>query len=160
MRDLVALFVEAGCHDVRSYIQSGNVVYGARAPLARRIPELIRAGIEQRFGYDIPVVTRTAKELWQVAHAHPFAKQGVDPKALHVAFLVERPSTAAVKALDPNRSPGDEFRVQSREIYLHCPNGIARTRLTNAWFGAQLSTTSTMRNWRTVQKLLELTDGA
>jgi uncharacterized protein (DUF1697 family) len=158
MRNLVGMFQDAGCDDVRSYIRSGNVVYRAKAPLARRIPALLRDELERRFGYDVPVVGRTAAEFRKCASAHPFAKRGVDPQVLLVAFLAERPSAAALRALDPDRSPGDEFRVRGREIYLYTPGGFARTKLSNAWFESRLSATSTIRNWRTVQKLVELTE--
>ena len=73
-----------------------------------------------------------------------------------MAFLEATPDPANVDALDPDRSPGDEFAVLGREVYLHCPNGMARTKLTNAYFDSRLATTSTMRNWKTVLKLLEL----
>ena len=70
--------------------------------------------------------------------------------------MAGRPSAARVRELDPDRSPGDLFRVVGREIYLMCPNGVARTKLTNAWFDAQLGTVSTFRNWRTARKLLAM----
>ena len=110
-----------------------------------------------RFGYRVPVVTRTDQELQEIAHGNPFLDAGAEADKLHVAFLAEQPDDAGVQALDPNRSPGDEFAVLGREVYLHCPNGLARTKLTNSYFDSTLSTTSTMRNWRTVLRLLELT---
>jgi uncharacterized protein (DUF1697 family) len=61
-----------------------------------------------------------------------------------------------VKALDPQRFAPDEFQIVGREIYLHVPNGMARTKLTNAYFDAKLSTICTARNWATAQKLLEM----
>ena len=75
---------------------------------------------------------------------------------LHVLFLTDLPDHAHVEALDPNRSPGDEFAVLGRKVFLHCPNGVARSKLTNSYFDSSLSTTSTAGNWRTVGKLLEL----
>ena len=77
-----------------------------------------------------------------------------------VFFLADLPDRAHVEALDPNRSPGDEFAVMGREIFLHCPNGVARSKLTNSYFDSRLSTTSTGRNWRTVRKLLDMVDAA
>lgn len=66
------------------------------------------------------------------------------------------PDSAEASSLDPNRSPPDSFQLRGREIFLHCPNGVARSKLTNAYFDAKLGTTSTARNWRTVLKLNEL----
>jgi len=78
----------------------------------------------------------------------------LDP--LNVYFLADMPDPAAVKSLDPERSPGDTFVVKGREVFLHLPNGMARTKLTNAYFDSKLKTVSTARNWKTVGKLVEL----
>ncbi|HEY7574565.1 MAG TPA: DUF1697 domain-containing protein, partial [Thermoanaerobaculia bacterium] len=63
MKDLAAIFAAAGCGDVRTYIASGNVVYRAGKALARRVPDLAREAIAERFGFDAPIVTRTADEM-------------------------------------------------------------------------------------------------
>ena len=160
MKDLAAMFREAGCDDVRTYIQSGNVVFRADPALAEDIPSLISASISRRFGYRVPVVTRTARELQEIVQANPFAEAGAEASRLLVFFLADLPDRAHVEALDPNRSPGDEFAVMGREIFLHCPNGVARSKLTNSYFDSRLSTTSTGRNWRTVRKLLDMVDAA
>jgi len=157
MEDLVALFADAGCGDVRTYIQSGNVVFQARATVAKRVPNLVAAVISDRFGYRVPVVTRTAEEISDVVRDNPFLGPGADTNQLHVAFLADVPSAVSVAALDSDRSPPDAFSVRGREIYLRCPNGLARTKLTNGYFDSELATTSTVRNWKTVLKLLELT---
>ena len=156
MNDLAAMFVDAGCGDVQTYIQSGNVVCQASQGLARRVPALVTAAIADRFGFRVPVVTRTAGELRRIVRDNPLVRAGVDAGALHVVFLAHRPVAAKLAALDPNRSPPDVYAVRGREIYLHCPNGLARTKLTNAYFDTKLATTSTTRNWRTVLRLLEL----
>ncbi len=65
-----------------------------------------------------------------------------------------------VESLDPYHSPPDQFALLGREVYLHCPNGMARTKLTNSYFDSRLAATSTMRNWKTVLKLLDLATGA
>ena len=156
MADLAAMFREAGCDDVRTYIQSGNVVFRAGPALAGDIPSLISASIMDQFGYRIPVVTRTASEFQEIVQANPFAETGTEANKLLVMFLADLPDRAHVEALDPNRSPGDEFAVLGREVFLHYPNGVARSKLTNAYFDSSLSTTSTSRNWRTVGKLFEM----
>ena len=157
MKDLAGIFADAGCADVRTYIQSGNVVYRAGAALARRVPDLVEAAIAERFGFDAPVVTRTAAELAAVVRANPYADEAeANPKSVHVGFLREQPSARAVAALDPDRSPPDTFVVKGREIYFHFPNGMGKSKLTNPWFDSRLGTVSTMRNWRTVLTLQEM----
>jgi uncharacterized protein (DUF1697 family) len=156
MRALAEVFAEAGCTEVRTWIQSGNVVFRAPDGVATRVPARVGAALQARFGFRVPVVTRTAAELHRVVRENPFLGDGEDEGCLHVAFLAERPGAGRVAALDPARSPTDRFAVRGREIYLHCPNGLGRTLLTNAWFDSRLGTASTVRNWRTVLKLLEL----
>ena len=160
MKELAALFVDAGCEEVRTYIQSGNVVFRTGSADIGEISSVIGASVLDRFGYRVPVITRTARELQEIVAANPFLAAGAEADKLHVMFLAEMPDSASVEALDPARSPGDEFAVVGREVYLHCPNGVARSKLTNSYFDSKLSTTSTSRNWRTVGKLLELAAGA
>lgn len=158
MNGLSALFTDAGCTDVRTYVQSGNVVFQADPDLARRIPSLIEKAIKDQFGISVPVVTRTAAELRKVPKANPYLAPGVDTSTLHVAFLAAAPTAAQIKALDPNRSPQDEFTVRGREVYLRLPNGVGRTKLSNAYLDPRLGTVSTLRNWRTVLKLVAMTE--
>jgi uncharacterized protein (DUF1697 family) len=157
MKDLAEMFADAGCADVVTYIQSGNVVFRATEACAARVPAAIAKAVGDRLGFRAPVVMRTAGELRGVARGNPFLRAGAEPESLHVMFLADRPSPARVATLDPRRSPPDEFVVVGREIYLRCPNGVGRSKLTNAYFDSKLATTSTMRNWRTVVKLVEMT---
>ncbi len=159
MKDLAAMFAESGCTDVRTYIQSGNVVFTVGPKLAGRVPGLIAKAIGDHFGLDIPVITRTAAEMAKVARNNPFIKDGTDKKLLHVAFLMDRPGKQRIAALDPDRSPPDEFALRGSEIYVKCPNGIARTKLTTQYFDSRLKTTITVRNWNTVLRLVELAKG-
>ena len=157
MAALVALFEGAGCRDVRTYIQSGNVVFDASPALAGRVGSVVEAGLLERLGVGSPVVIRTAPELSRVSRARAF--EGADERHLHVMFLREMPTPAAVRSLDPDRSAPDEFIVDGREIYLRLPQGVARSKLTNAYFDRALGTVSTGRNWRTVRALAEMASG-
>ncbi len=156
MAELRALFEELGCADVRTYIQSGNVVFTADSSVAGELPERVEWAIGERFGLGVPVVLRDAAELEEAARANPFLEEGADEKTLHLMFLRDRPEQARVEALDPERSPPDRFVVRGREVYLCCPNGVARTKLTTGYFDTRLETVSTVRNLRTVHKLLEM----
>jgi len=156
MKELTAIFENAGCGNVRTYIQSGNVLFTASRLLAVRLPGLIADAIEARHGFHAPVVIRTQDEMEDVAAHNPFLKPGVDTKTLHVGFLMNKPDKAGVAALDPDRSPPDEFRVRGGEVYLRLPNGMARTKLTSQYFDSRLKTTITARNWATVTKLIEM----
>lgn len=152
MADLVRICREAGCQDVKTYIQSGNVVCRSEAP-ERELATRIAAGIEAQAGLRVPVVVRTRAELAAVS-SHPLE---AEPDL--VMFLADAPGPEALARLDPARSPGDTYLVRGREVFLRCGRGLADTRLTNDYFDRTLRTTSTGRNWRTVQKLLELARG-
>ena len=157
MADLRDIFTAAGCAAVQTYIQSGNVVFKAAPGLAERAPEIVALAIRERFGYETAVVVRSSEELRQVAASNPFDTSG-DPRFLQVAFLEDAPSAEAVSRLDPERSPPDAFAVRGRNVYLHYPNGVARSKLTNEYLAAQLQTASTIRNWQTVLTLREMID--
>jgi len=141
---LIGAFENAGATNVRTYIQSGNVVFDSPTS------DKVSARVSKRLG--VPVVTRTASELTKVVTNNPFLARGEDK--CHVVFLADRPAKGA--ALDPERSPGDEFAIVGREVYLFLPNGVGKSKLTNDYLDRRLGTTSTVRNWRTVLKLVEM----
>lgn len=156
MSDLTKVFVGSGCNNVRTYIQSGNVIFEADPELSQRLPDLIRTEIERRFGLQVPTILRTVREMREVVNRNPFLEKGVEDEVLHVLFLADRPKAAAVQGLDPNRSPPNRFAVRGKEVYLLFRSGFARNKLSSAYFDSKLGTVGTMRNWRTVTKLLEL----
>lgn len=155
MKELAGIFADSGCENVRTYIQSGNVIFD---PGRRQsdVAAIVSREIKRRFGYSIPVVLRTSEEVAEVIRQNPFLASGADPKALHVYFLAQPPMATAIAGLDAGRSKPDVFHVSGREIYLHLPNGMGRTKLTNAYFDSKLATTCTARNWATILKLGEL----
>jgi uncharacterized protein (DUF1697 family) len=156
MKDLACMFEDAGCAAVRTYIQSGNVIFSASQAKAERLPGLMATGIADRFGYRTPVLLRRADELGETIRNNPFLQAGAPENFLHVMFLASQPEAGAIAGLDPDRSPPDAYVVRGREIYLQCPNGVGSTKLTNAFFDSKLATVSTGRNWRTVLKLFEM----
>jgi len=156
MTTLANLFTVEGATDVTTFIQSGNVVFDAPKKLADTLAGRIERRIEKELSLRVPVVLRSAVEIAAVVARNPFLAAGHDPDALHVMFLAAQPTPAQARALDPSRSPGDELALVGRDLYLRLPNGVARTKLTNAYVDKALATVSTVRNWRTVLKLVEL----
>lgn len=152
MADLAALALAAGAANPRTFIQSGNLVCDLPSDGAVAFAAALEAAIVERFGFRSPVVVRSGAEWRGVLAEPPFA----DTDHLHVAFLAAEPSAERVATLDPARSPGDTFLVRGRDVYLHLPNGVARTRITNDWLDRQLGTASTVRNWRSVVSLGDL----
>jgi uncharacterized protein (DUF1697 family) len=150
MKDLRELFGSLGHTEVGTFIQSGNVVFSAARAVSRATLE---QAIKKQFGLDITVVLRTPAELKKTLRANPFPK--ADPTKLHVGFMSKKPTASAVKLLDAERFLPDEFAIRGCEIYFHLPNGMGRTKLP-PWIDRQLKIPTTVRNWNTVNKLLEL----
>jgi uncharacterized protein (DUF1697 family) len=157
MKALGAIFAGAGARKVRTYIQSGNVVFEGDDPGA--ITAAVTVEIARVFGYPGRIVWRSAEELEAAYRANPFARAGAPVETLHVYFLADVPQVGDVEGLDPERSPGDSYVVRGREIFLQVPNGMGRTKLTNTYFDSKLKTVSTVRNWTTVGKLLGMMRG-
>jgi uncharacterized protein (DUF1697 family) len=154
MKDLTSWVADAGATAVKTYLQSGNVVFKADIDSMPDFADAIEERIASALGLDIPVMVRSREEMEKVAAKNPFLKLTTDPKALHVNFLAERPESEAVKGLTAPPGP-DQFRVIGREIYLYCPNGVGRTKLNDAFF-KKLRVVCTTRNWNTVTNLVEL----
>ena len=151
---LAAIFADAGCAKVRTYIQSGNVLFTASPNIAAKLIEVVPARIAKQFGLRVPVIIRSAEEFAVLVAKNPYLPIDPEDRSLHVAFLAEVPQKN--RLLDPLRSPGDQFHHLGREVYLRLGKGVAKTRLTNAYIDATLGTTSTLRNWRTILQLAEL----
>ena len=156
MKDLTEIFVRAGCTVVRSYIQSGNVIFQATERVSKKLPECVSAELRQQFGFEGRMVIRTTDEIRWVAENNPFPKEGAAAELLSVMFLSDPPNQSLIALLDPQRSPSDRFVVEGKTIFLYTPTGLAKTKLTNAFFDSKLKAFGTSRNWRTVLKLLEL----
>jgi uncharacterized protein (DUF1697 family) len=150
MGELRELFESLGHSEVSTFIQSGNVIFTSNDSLT---PKELEAAIESRFGFQITVILRTPAELERVVKANPF--RSADPSKLHVGFMAGKPATAVVARLDNERFRPEEFAVRGAELYLHLPNGMARTKLP-AYLDRQLKIPTTVRNWNTVKKLIEL----
>jgi len=158
MKDLAAMFEAAECTHVRTYVQSGNVVFDASPRVAAGIAKRIAGAVDKRFGHAPIAIVRSAEELRATIEANPFLSRGADLSRLQVMMLSEIPSAERAASLDPNRSPGDEFALVGADLYLYQPAGIADSKLTNAYFDAKLKTTSTARNWRTMLAIADLID--
>jgi uncharacterized protein (DUF1697 family) len=156
MADLRAVVERAGGEDVRTYVQSGNVVFRSRSSAARLAASL-EAGIRRPLGLDIAVLVKTKQQLAKLVERNPFAS--ADPSTLHVTFLAKAPARDRARKLSEQSFAPDELHVAGREVYLRCPNGYGRTKLSNAFLEQQLAVPATTRNWRTVTTLAELAAG-
>src|SRR5262245_18601622 len=156
MERLRELCAELGLQNVRTYVQSGNVVFESAGPPGQCLQRL-KAKLTGETRLPVAVVLRTASDLRSILDENPFLKKrGIDPARLHVTFLDRAPPKAAAQLLSKVDAGDDEFRIAGMEIYLHCPNGYGQTKLSNMRIEILLSVTATTRNWNTVNKLYEM----
>jgi len=157
MESLRASFEALGFRDVKTYIQSGNVIFRTAQNSSASVAKMIRDRILRDFGFPVSIVLITSKDLQKVVQRNPFAKKkAIDPSKLHVTFLAEPPAKTAWKNLRALSGEPDQFLAGTQEIYIYCPAGYGRTKLSNTAFERMLSVAATTRNWKTVNKLSEM----
>ncbi|HYV60723.1 MAG TPA: DUF1697 domain-containing protein [Acidimicrobiia bacterium] len=156
MAELRTVLTNAGFRDVRTHLQSGNVVLHSskRSPTAaaKRIEDLVGS----EFGVNADVMVRSADQLAKIVRANPLARGRTGSDTLHVAFLKSRPAAAATRALAGRSFGDDEFVIRGSEIYLRYPNGVAGSKMNTALFEGALGTPGTVRTWKVVTRLNEL----
>jgi uncharacterized protein (DUF1697 family) len=155
MPELREVLSEAGFADVRTYVQSGNVVLSSRAAPAKLGAQAERL-IADRFGFDVDVIVRTAQELAEVVARNPLAEVAVDPKRYQVSFLEAEPDPAVLEKIVAVKAEPERLVAIGRELYAWHPDGIGRSKLWTKLAGTGLGVRATARNWTTVTTLLEM----
>lgn len=148
----------AGFEDVRTYVQSGNVVLTSK-DRPDEVAREVERQIEKRFGLDVAVVVRTRAELAQVVKRNPLGDVATDPKRYQVSFLAEPLGREAIRKLEALAAPEERLVAKGRELFAWHPSGVARSKLWSRLASRDLGVVATARNWTTVTKLLELADG-
>jgi len=157
MPELTALFEALGFIKVKTYIQSGNIVFQYSKKKAEELQKLIQQKIEERFGLKVPAMVKTKDEIEKAISENPFiAKTNVDVSKLHVTFLSEVPQQADIDKINVEQYKPDEFIIVGSNIYLYCPSGYGNTKLNNNFFESKLKVVATTRNWKTVNELLNI----
>ncbi len=154
MADLRELLAEHGLGNVRTLLQSGNVVFSSDAPAGPVLERRLEAAVAKRFDLRIDVLVRSAAEWTAVIAANPFPDEAErDPSHLLATFLKTAPEASAVDALRASVSGPEVIRADGRQLYVVYPAGIGRSKLTHASIESKLRTRGTGRNWNTVLKL-------
>jgi uncharacterized protein (DUF1697 family) len=157
MADLRSLLTEAGYGDVRTYVQSGNVVLSTSADPAELEASAGRL-IADRFGFEVPVIARSRDELAAVVALNPLADVATNPKRYQVSFLSAELGPEVVAKLQAAAAGAERLVAHGRELYAWHPDGVARSKLWNAVAGQGLGVVATARNWTTVTTLLAMAD--
>ncbi|GLU51980.1 DUF1697 domain-containing protein [Dyadobacter frigoris] len=159
MAELKKMFETLPFENVRTYIQSGNIVFNAKPENDKDLAKEIHDNIQKTFSFSVPVIVLEEKELKKVQQHNPFLTgRNEDVTKLHVTFLDEIPENTLVEKLkETAQFLPDEWIADGKTIYLFCPNGYGKTKLNNNFFENKLKVTATTRNWKTVNELVLMT---
>jgi uncharacterized protein (DUF1697 family) len=155
MPELRALLADSGFGDVRTYVQSGNVVLSSEAPPAVLAADAERL-IAERFGFDVDVIVRTGDEIADVVARNPLGDVAADPKRYQVSFLEAEPDPAALSRIEAAATESERLVAIGRELYAWHPNGVARSKMWAKLAANDLGVKATARNWNTVTTLLDM----
>jgi len=159
MTVLADLFRHLGYTDAETYIQSGNIVFTCHNGNIDDVSSGIRKAIISDFNLNISVITRTSDDMENIISTNPFlGEPGFDPAKMAVLFLELKPTDEQILKVAGIDYPPDKFHINDSEIYIYCPNGFGKTKLYTNFFEARMKVTGTARNWRTVNKLLEMAE--
>jgi uncharacterized protein (DUF1697 family) len=157
MPELQDSFSDLGFAGVRTYLQSGNVVFRAAQSDTITLAAAIKARVTQDFGHVVAVLVMSAKDLNLVASSNPlWPKSGGEEQLFHCTFLFHPVSQSSFQALKLRAASGERAVLVGRAVLLHCPHGYGKTKLNNSFFERALGVFATTRNWRTVLALQEL----
>lgn len=155
MKGLTAALVGIGCTDVKTYIQSGNVVLRKSSSKAPQLAKLIVKAVSNSRGFEPRILLLTVGELESAVNSNPFPAAADDPKSLHFFFLAEKPKSPRTDQLNEIKTESESFLLDGKTFYLHAPDGTGRSKLA-ARAEKLLGVTATARNWRTVSAVLDL----
>ena len=156
MQALTKLYEDFGFKNVKTYIQSGNVVFQAKQTDSTLLEEMISKKITEIFTFEVPIIVKLQKEMAKIHKNNPFIhEKNYDTNLLHVTFLSQKPKQADIAKITGDFG-NDEFIISDKAVYLYCPNSYSNSKLTNTFFENKLKVSATTRNWKTTTELLNM----
>jgi len=160
MANLKVLYEQLNFKNVQTYIQSGNVVFDFDEKNSNQeIAQLIEDAITEHYGFNVPILIRNSVELQNTINKNPFVMEAEsNPAQVLVTLLSASPKEDNLRKLVGVNFPPDRFAIHDLDIYIHCPQGYGNSKLSNNFFETKLKIQATTRNWKTINKLLEMAD--
>lgn len=155
MKELRELLGNLGLENVKTYIASGNVVFQGREINPAELEEQISAAIQKDHGFEPRILILKAAEIEAAVQANPFPEAEPEPKSLHLYFLTDIPENPNLEAIEEVKKDNERFELVDKFFYLHAPDGVGRSKLAGR-VERYLGVTTTARNWRTVNKIMEM----
>ena len=146
-----------GFHNVTTYVQSGNIVFFANDEKVEALEQKIKKQIELDYDLEVPVLVLFIEKLKQIIDNNPFVKDK-DIAFLYVTFLSLKPKIIDFKAIEDKKQNGEEIYFLENVVYLYCPNGYGKTKLTNNFLESKLKVCATTRNWKTINELVKIAE--
>jgi len=157
MIELKNMFELLEFKNVKTYIQSGNVVFDYDPIDTTKLATQIEQKISETFGFLVKIIIRTEEELKNIINNNPFVNEpGIELDKLYVILMFDIQGPDVISFLDLKKEENERFIIISREVYLYCPNGYGRTKLNNNMFEKKLKTFATTRNWKTINKIARM----
>lgn len=157
MNALSRMYEGLGFDNIKTYVQSGNVIFTSGDKDVKEIEKVISSQIEAEFGFDVPVIVFDTKTLEAIIENNPFSKDGSkDATFMHVTFLADTPVEFNKEVIVRKKQPDEEIAFAPNAVYLYCPYGYGRTKLNNNFIESKLKVKATTRNWKTTNELLKL----
>ncbi|MCP5063536.1 MAG: DUF1697 domain-containing protein [Ignavibacteriae bacterium] len=157
MTDLKVYFETLNFENVRTYIQSGNVIFESTKTDATDLAIQIKTEILIQYGFDVPTLVLTSEYLKNILNNNPLGKDK-NTDQIYFTILADKPSTENIEKIKKENYLPDEFSILDKVVYLYLSNGYGRTKLNNNFFENKLKVKATTRNWKTLNKILEITN--
>lgn len=154
MADLRNLLTEEGFLNVKTYIQSGNVVFQSDLKDERIIANHISKAILKQFGFEVPVLVKTPEDFKFIFEASPFSDEAL--KKSYFMLLFDKPKPELTEQIQQLTSSEEAFTINEKCIYFFSQNGYGKTKFNNNFFERKLNVIATARNYNTMVKLLSL----
>ena len=157
MDALRKLYEKLEFHNIRTYVQSGNVIFAGKDAEINKVELEISHQIKKEFGFAVPVIVLTINTLERIIENNHFLKDSnKDVAFLHVTFLSSKPNQGDIKEIEDKKQDEEEIIFSDNAVYLYCPNGYGRTKLTNNFLENKLRVGATTGNWKTTNELLKI----
>ena len=154
MAELRAALSDSGLHKVRTYIQSGNVIFESGVSSRKKLESIIEKTIKNHFGHEVPVLVIEPGVIQDILDRCPFEQDKKEKS--YFTLLYSEPEPTLVKDLETISFPNEEFHIDNSVIYYYCSTGYAKAKWNNKLIERKLKTKATSRNYRTMMKLLSL----
>jgi uncharacterized protein (DUF1697 family) len=157
MADLRSFLEGASFQNVQTHIQSGNIILESSISDTQKVAEKIKTLIKEKYGFDVPTLVRTRQYLIDVVNANPLVKQTeTNSKKIYVTFLDKPPIVDIVGKLKAINYTPEVWVIHQDYIYFYSPENYGNAKMSNNLFEQKLKVSATTRNWRTINKLIEL----